>query len=108
MDESLPLGGMEGGRERALIEPKAARRFGNRDRTPYPRADRHQRHGLMLRRRCTVELQSDPLPYTGCHFLDRVLPRTGSGADGHRPATAYEDLDTAAFVDAACRPIDVV
>ena len=39
--------GMEGVALNALIEPQASLRFDNHDRTPSPRADTHQRAGLM-------------------------------------------------------------
>jgi hypothetical protein len=38
---------MEGVTSNALIEPQAALRFGDHDRTLSPRADTHQRAGLM-------------------------------------------------------------
>jgi len=55
-----------------------------------------------------VQLHDNPLPYPGRHRLDRVLPRSGGGSDRHGAAPSNKDLDAAAFVDAARRPVDVV
>ncbi len=62
----------------------------------------------MLHHRRSVQLQDDPLPYPGRHRIDRVLPRSGRGSDGHGAAPVHESLNTSAFVDAASRPVDVV
>ena len=103
-----PLVGAVSACKCALIEPRATQRADTGGRRHDACTDGHQRTGLMRHQRRSVQLQDDALPNPGRRRLDRVLPRSGSGTDGYGAAAAHEDLDTAAFVDAACGAVDVV
>lgn len=107
-DESPLLGGVVGRRERSLNEPHPAQRADAFDMSHHPRADRHQRHRLVLHQRRPARLQDEPLSQPGRQRIDRVLPRSGSGGDRNWAAPAHEHFDIAAFVDPARRPVYVI